>query len=243
VNNEIGWKTEFLDHRLQWNGAVYQEDWSNVQVGFFDPGQLGNLGFGTNGPNYRIRGVETSLVAVLAKGLTAQGGASWNSSEQTNSPYLIANNPALLANPATAAEFGKPITSIQNPYGAVGSPSANSPPMQFNLRLRYEWKLNAYDAFVQAGTTHTAHSYTQSSNDPTLSAGSAVSTTLLRFENPAYTQYDASLGIAKDAWAVQVYGQNLTNVIESVFTSTSQFVPAETITRPRVLGVRFNYKY
>jgi iron complex outermembrane receptor protein len=243
VNNEIGWKTEFLDHRLQWNGAVYQEDWSNVQVGFFDPGQLGNLGFGTNGPNYRIRGVETSVVAVLAKGLTAQGGASWNSSEQTNSPYLIANNPALLANPATAAEFGKPITSIQNPYGAVGSPSANSPPMQFNLRLRYEWKLNAYDAFVQAGTTHTAHSYTQSSNDPTLSAGSAVSTTLLRFENPAYTQYDASLGIAKDAWAVQVYGQNLTNVIESVFTSTSQFVPAETITRPRVLGVRFNYKY
>jgi outer membrane receptor protein involved in Fe transport len=243
VNNEIGWKTEFLDHRLQWNGAVYQEDWSNVQVGFFDPGQLGNLGFGTNGPNYRIRGVETSLVAVLAKGLTAQGGASWNSSEQTNSPYLIANNPALLANPATAAEFGKPITCIQNPYGAVGSPSANSPPMQFNLRLRYEWKLNAYDAFVQAGTTHTAHSYTQSSNDPTLSAGSAVSTTLLRFENPAYTQYDASLGIAKDAWAVQVYGQNLTNVIESVFTSTSQFVPAETITRPRVLGVRFNYKY
>jgi outer membrane receptor protein involved in Fe transport len=243
VNNEIGWKTEFLDHRLQWNGAVYQEDWSNVQVGFFDPGQLGNLGFGTNGPNYRIRGVETSIVAVLAKGLTAQGGASWNSSEQTNSPYLIANNPALLTNPATAAEFGKPITSIQNPYGAIGSPSANSPPMQFNLRLRYEWRLNDYDAFAQAGTTHTAHSYTQSSNDPTLSAGSAVSTTLLRFENPAYTQYDASLGIAKDAWAVQVYGQNLTNVIESVFTSTSQFVPAETITRPRVLGVRFNYKY
>src|SRR5580704_135847 len=27
TNNEIGWKTEFFDHRLQWNGAVYQEDW------------------------------------------------------------------------------------------------------------------------------------------------------------------------------------------------------------------------
>ena len=63
TNNELGWKTEFFDHRLQWNGAVYQENWNNVQVNFFDPGQLGNVGFGTNGPDYRIRGVETSFVA------------------------------------------------------------------------------------------------------------------------------------------------------------------------------------
>ena len=87
TNNEIGWKTEFFDHRLQLNGAVYREDWNNVQVAFFDPGVLGNVGFGTNGPNYRIHGVETSFVAVLTEGLTAQGGAAWNTSKQTNSPY------------------------------------------------------------------------------------------------------------------------------------------------------------
>jgi iron complex outermembrane recepter protein len=243
TNNELGWKTEFLDHRLQWNGAVYREDWNNVQVSFFDPGVLGNVGFGTNGPSYRVRGVETSLVAVLAQGLTAQGGASWNTSEQTNSPYLIANNPALLADPATKAEYGQPILSVQNPYGPLGSPSANSPPLQFNLRLRYEWTLNSYNAFVQAGATHTAHSFTQSSNNPTLSAGSNVSTTLLRFENPAFSQYDAAMGVAKDAWNLQIYAQNLTNMNESVFTSTTQFVPAQTITRPRVLGVKFGFKF
>ena len=70
-----------------------------------------------------------------------------------------------------------------------------------------------------------------------------MSTTQLRFENPAYSQYDASAGIAKDAWTAELYAQNLTNVIESVFTSTTQFVPAETITRPRVLGVKFRYKF
>ena len=96
TNNELGWKSEFFDHRLQWNGAVYQENWNNVQVAFFDPGVLGNVGFGTNGPNYRIRGVETSFIAEITRGLTAQGAASWNSSTQTNSPYLIANNPQLL---------------------------------------------------------------------------------------------------------------------------------------------------
>ncbi len=243
TNKEIGWKTEFFGHRLQWNGAVYQEDWKDVQVNLFDPGVLGNVGFGTNGPDYRVRGVETSFVAVLVQGLTAQGAASWNSSKQTNSPYLIANNPALLNDPATAPEFGKPILSVQNPYGHIGSPSANSPPLQFNLRLRYQWTMNDYNAFVQAGGTHTGHSYTQSGNNPTLSAGSNVSTTLIRFENPAYSQYDASFGVAKDAWSTELYAQNLTNVNASVFTSTTQFVPAETINRPRVLGVKFGYKF
>jgi hypothetical protein len=32
-------------------------------------------------------------------------------------------------------------------------------------------------------------------------------------------------------------------VNKSVFTSSTQFVPAETITRPRVLGVRFGYRF
>ena len=243
TNNEIGWKTEFFDHRLQWNGAVYREDWNNVQVAFFDPGVLGNVGFGTNGPNYRIHGVETSFVAVLTEGLTAQGGASWNTSKQTNSPYLIANNPKLLLNPLTAGEYGKPIYDVDNPYGPAGGPSANSPPLQFNVRMRYQWTMNSYNSFVQAGATHTAHSFTQSSVNPTLSSGSNVSTTLLRFENPPISQFDASCGVAKDAWTAEFFAQNLTNVLKSTYTSTNQFVPAETITRPRVLGVRFGYKF
>ncbi len=244
TNNELGWKTEFFGHRLQWNGAIYQEDWKNVQVAFFDPGVLGNVGFGTNGPDYKVKGIETTFIALLAPGLTAIGGASWNSSVQTNSPYLIANNPALQTGPASSqAEFGQPILSVQNPYGPPGGPSANSPPLQFNLRLRYEWTVNDYGAFAQAGTTHTAHSFTQSSANPALSAGSNVSTTLLRFENPPITQYDASFGVSKDAWTAEAYAENLTNVLKSTFTSTTQFVVAENITRPRVLGVRLGYKF
>ncbi len=243
TNNEFGWKTQFFGHRLQFNGAVYQEDWNDVQVNLFDPGVLGNIGFGTNGPTYRVRGAETSVIAVITDGLTAMAGASWNSSTQTNSPYLIANNPLLLQNAGSAAEYGKPILSIQNPYGPLGTPSANSPPIQFNLRLRYQWLIDSYSAFVQAGAMHTAHSFTQSGNNPSLSAGGNVSTTLIRFENLAYSLYDASAGIAKDAWSVEIYGQNLGNSNASVFTSTTQFVPAEVITRPRVLGVKIGYKF
>jgi iron complex outermembrane receptor protein len=246
TNKEIGWKTEFFDHRFQWNGALYQENWNNVQIGFFDPGETGNLAFGTNGQDFRIRGVETSIVARVTPGLTVQGAASWNSSTQTNSPALIDTNPA-------SVNFGKAITekcsssgtgckAISDLFGPPGAPSANSPPIQFNLRARYDWAINSYNAFVQFGGQHTGHSFTQSGNNPTLSA-SGINTTLLRFENPAYTTYDASLGIAKDAWSAHVFAQNLTNTETSLFTNTAQFVVAETALRPRVIGVKFAYKF
>jgi outer membrane receptor protein involved in Fe transport len=244
TNKEIGWKTEWFDHRFQWNGALYQENWDNVQIGFFDPGETGNLAFGTNGQNFRIRGIETSIIARVWQGLTLQGGAAWNSSEQTNSPALINTNP-------DSVGFGKPITqncpggvcsNINNLFGPIGSPSANSPPIQFNLRARYDWTVNSYNTFVQFGAQHVGHSFTQAGSNPSIS-DVGVSTTLLRFENPAYTTYDASLGVAKDAWTAHIYAQNLTNTQTALFTNTAQFVVAETALRPRVLGVNFSFKF
>jgi iron complex outermembrane receptor protein len=247
TNNEIGWKTELLDHRLQWNGAVYRESWNNVQIAFFDPGLVGNIFYNANGQNFLIKGVETSLVARLVTGLTVQAAASWNHSRQTNSPALIDNNPA-------SAGFGQPITQncdatgancapITNPYGPIGSPSADAPPMQFSLRARYDWEIAGYLPFVQVSATHNGHSFTQAGSNPTIAQAGAVSTGRLRFENPAYTTYDASLGVAKDAWNVTLYGENLSNSNKSVFVSTDQFIVAQTPLRPRILGLSFGYKF
>jgi outer membrane receptor protein involved in Fe transport len=253
TNNEIGWKTEFFDHRLQWNGAVYRESWDDVQVAFFDPGVVGNIFFNTNGQNFLIKGIETSLVARVTTGLTLQGAASWNQSQQTNSPVLTNNNPA-------SPNFGKPITlacrdwgpvigtyggcaPVVNPFGPTGAPSADAPPIQFSLRARYDWRLaGGYDPFVQASASHSGHSFTQSGANPLLGPG-AISTGRLRFENPAYTTYDASFGVAKDAWWVNAYAENLSNSNASVFVSTDQFIAAQTPLRPRVLGVAIGYSF
>jgi outer membrane receptor protein involved in Fe transport len=236
-----------LDHRLQWNGAIYRENWDNVQVAFFNPGLVGNIFYNTNGQNFLIKGIETSLVARVVTGLTVQAAASWNHSRQTNSPALINNNPA-------SAGFGQPITQncdsdganctpVTNPYGPIDSPSANAPPMQFSLRARYDWEIAGYLPFVQVSATHSGHSFTQAGSNPTIAAEGAISTGRLRFENPAYTTYDASLGVAKDAWNVTVYGENLSNSNKSVFVSTQQFIVAQTPLRPRVLGLSFGYKF
>jgi iron complex outermembrane recepter protein len=248
TNNEIGWKTEWLDHRVQWNGAVYREEWDNAQVAFFDPGVTGNIFFDTNGQNFLIKGVETSLVARVVTGLTVQGGASWNQSQQTNSPALIDENP--LSN-----NFGKPITQvcsasgtncapIVNPYGPIGAPSANAPPLQFSARIRYDWNMSGgYAPYVQFGATHNAHSFTQAGANPTFGPGQTVTNSRGRFENPAYTVYDASFGVAKDKWWVNVYGENLANSNASVFISTDEFIVQQTPLRPRVLGAAIGYSF
>ena len=218
TNNEVGWKTEWFDHRIQFNGAVYQEDWKNVQVLFFDPqGGLGNLVFTTNGPNYRVRGAETQFVARVMSGLTLSGAASWNSSSQTNSPYLTGVN-------------GQPITSVRNPYGTPGSPLSQSPPFQANLRARYELTLNDYHAFCQVGGIRQAHSY------------SAIGY-IANYDMPAYSTYDASLGIGKGAWTVQLYGQNITDARYVTYIGDGQFVQTNFVGRPRTMGLKYSYRY
>jgi iron complex outermembrane receptor protein len=245
TNNEIGWKTEWLDHRLQWNGAVYREEWDNAQVAFFDPGVTGNIFFDTNGQNFLIKGLETSLIARVVTGLTVQGAASWNNSQQTNSPALTDTNPA-------SVNYGKPITEIcsggvctpiTNPYGPVGAPSANSPPIQLSLRARYDWSINGYTPYIQFGATHSGHSFTQAGANPTFLPGNVVTNSRGRFENPAYTIYDASCGIAKDNWYVNLYAENLSDSNASVFVSTDQFIVEQTPLRPRVLGITLGYTF
>jgi iron complex outermembrane recepter protein len=41
---------------------------------------------------------------------------------------------------------------------------------------------------------------------------------------------------------VTLYGENLANSNAAVFTSTDQFIVAQTPLRPRVLGVSFGYQ-
>jgi len=246
TNNEIGWKTQFFDHRLQWNGAVYYDKWTNVQVEFFNPGVVGNIFYDTNGQDFLIKGIETSLVARVMAGLTVQGAADWNKSSQTNSPALIDNNPDDTAN------FGKPITQVcgtgtcvpvTNPFGPIGAPSANSPPMQFSLRARYDWVLGDYVPYVQVGVRHTGHSFSQAGANPEIGVGGSITTSRGRFENPAYSTLDASIGVSKGDWRVDLHGENLTNSNASTFTSTDQFIIEQTPLRPRVIGISFGYNF
>jgi len=229
INSEVGFKTEWLNHRLQINGAIYQEDWKNTIVEFFDPqGGFGNLTFVTNGPNYRVRGGELQVVARLAEGLTVQGSASYNKSSQSNSPALLNSNPS-------SPNFGKPILGangqpIPNVFGLEGSPLGESPLIQGNMRVRYEFPVGDYNYFTQVGGQY---------------YGSSWSTvgTVGNYEMGGWATFDASIGCAKDQWTVQAFAQNISNRNASLYTNSAQFVVTETPLRPRIAGLKFGWKF
>ena len=233
TNNEVGWKSEWFSHHVLFNGALYQENWDNAQTVFFCSAcGFGNVSFQTNGPFYRVRGVELQLAAHVFTGLSVQGSASWNSSDLTNSPALMDNNPA-------SVNFGKPITEryvngvaqpVANVYGAQGSSLAFSPPFEANLRARYEWMVGSYLPYVEVGFQHQAQTHSATGY-------------MTVYTQPSWTTYDASIGVSKGDWTVSVDGTNLTNVNKSLFTNAWQFIETQTPMRPRVIELNFHYSF
>jgi iron complex outermembrane recepter protein len=244
VNNEIGIKSEFFDHRIQVNLSLYKMKWSNVQLPLFDPVHLGNTTFVINGPTYEVKGVELQLVARVTEGLTIQGSSSWNSSNQTNAPCLTANRAS------DGAAIGQCITQIKgapytNPYGVLDTSPPFSPPLEFNLRARYDLTFNDYKPFVTVGANHIGSMRNEPASFPdgNLPANNPPTTTLLLYTMPGYTTYDAAIGVSKDSWTAQITGNNITNSDASTNTSSGQFIKSEFPLRPRVLTLQFGYKF
>jgi outer membrane receptor protein involved in Fe transport len=233
-NDELGWKTTWMDRRIQWNGAIYQEDWNNAQINVSATGVI-SYGVTLNGGNYRVRGVETSGVARVTTGLTIEVGASWNHSELVKQATLLWAD----GTPIDFSTLQRPGgQTLSNPGGALGSALAGAPPFQGNMRARYEFTINGYNAFAQIDAVHQSHSLATTDQLSIDLQGNSIA-----YDLAAFTTYDGAFGVGKDAWLVQVYGENLTDTRPELYANYSQWYKAVTVGRPRTIGLRFSYKF
>jgi outer membrane receptor protein involved in Fe transport len=233
TNNELGWKTAWLDEHLQWTGALYQEDWNHAQIDSFAARVLS--GVTINGGNYRVRGLET-FARARAAGLTLEAGIAWNHSELVKeAPFFWADgtpiNFALLQTSATGSK-------LTNPAGTLGSSLAGDPTFQGNFRARYEFVLNDYRAFSQIGVVHQSDSLSTTDRLTLDLQGQSVA-----YELPSFTTYEAALGVGRDRWLMQAYGENLTDTRAQLFANYSLGYKAVTVNRPRTLGLRLTYNF
>jgi outer membrane receptor protein involved in Fe transport len=246
TNHEIGVKTSWFDHRLIANLSGYVMKWSNIQLPLFDPVHLGNTTFDVNGPTYKVKGLELQLVARVTEGLSLEGSSSINSAEQIDAPCLVSNR----VSPYNPTPIGQCITTVKglpytNPYGVLGTRPPFSPPWMFNVRAHYDWTAGEYKPFAWVGASHVGPQSNEpqsfpSGNDP---AQNPPTTTLLRYDIPGYTTYDAALGVSRDNWTAQITGSNLTNKYGPSNISSGQFIRSEIPLRPRVLMAQFNLKF
>ena len=73
-NFEAGWKTQFFDDMVRWNGALYYENWKGVQYAL--PGANGVSSI-VNAGNAHVKGIESDIQARLGQ-LTLSAGGAYN---------------------------------------------------------------------------------------------------------------------------------------------------------------------
>jgi outer membrane receptor protein involved in Fe transport len=100
-NYEVGWKAALADHRIEWTGALFRIDWSNVQQ--LLPTQI--FSAIVNGGNARADGFETELLAHLTRRLTFNGGVSFSNA------HLVGAQPSV-SNPASQLQSGDELGGV-----------------------------------------------------------------------------------------------------------------------------------
>ena len=214
-NYEVGWKTQFFDNSLQLNGAAYFIKWSNIQSQVYRP-KDSFLTFVQNAADAEIRGFEASTIYRGIPGLTLTGAIVYTDSELT-----------------------RVTTGVSN-LVPVGSRLALTPKLQGSLGARYEKEIaDGATGFVRVGMQ---------------AAGSMVSTIdrgADAFGNPlmgdyhlkGYTTFDGSIGVVKDNYSVEIFGDNLSDERAQLYANASDRVLRITTNRPRTFGVRVSAKY
>lgn len=241
-NYEIGGKFSLLNRRLQINFAAYQIDWSNVQITLFDQ-NISNQTFTTNLVDARIKGFEGDVTWRATPELTFNSAFSYNDSELT--------------------KYRKETTVLR----PLGGPLALSPKFQMNARLHWEKELSSgLTPFVQFGVNYVGKSISDvidnvdiryQSFNPTLGYAASIPVTyngvLVRPGDviapipgaqklSSYSTANASFGVSKDEWRIEVFGDNLTDKRPELFKSGNDGELRTTTSRPRTFGLRFSYK-
>ncbi len=182
-NFEFGWKTGLFDRRLRFNGAVFYEEWKDVQFGIAPVGGNG-VTFTYNVGDARVYGAEGDFALSLGK-LTLSGAASWIDAK-------------------LSTDFG-PINLQGNPI--AGTPDALrgtslpiQPKFKGNLTARYEFDLGSTDAYVQASGT------TQSSSRPFLTDTEFTASGGRNLKG--FSTFDFSAGANFGRFNVELFVQN-----------------------------------
>ena len=232
TNYEVGWKLALLERTLQFNAAAYLVDWDNIQITLFDQ-NISNQTFTTNLVDARIKGLEGDFAWRATQELTFNGGFSYNDSEIT--------------------KYRKAATVLV----PIGSPLALSPKYQGNLRVRYETELaSGLRPYAQAGLHFVDKSIssiidnvsikwagpTITYNGVVVKKGDVAVPLKGALEQKAYTTLSAAVGVNKDNWGVELYGDNLTDERPELYKSGNDGELRVTTSRPMTIGVRLSYR-
>jgi len=234
-NYELGWKTSFGD--VTFNGAVYQEDWNEIQLSFLGANGLTEI---RNAGIARIRGIEGDFT-YRANGLSLSLSGSYNDA-------TIRRDFCRIANPT----FDCTLDPGDGRTNALLAPAGTQLPVtakfKGNAIARYEFPVGGWDGHAQG-----AASYIGRRRSDLRTAENAI-----KGDFDPYTTVDLSLGMKKDNLRFELFVTNLFNS-NGVINSGVQCVETvcgdptgisntggafyDFITRPRIIGLKAGFDF
>ncbi len=223
TNFEAGWKTSWNDNTLQWNGAVFQENWDDFQFSLLGLNGLTEI---KNANQARIRGLETDFTWAATYNLRLGGGMALYDAKLTEN-YC-----------GETDDNGVPITVCDEPQAPAGTRLPISARFKGNLNARYSWDSD-YEPYFQAVVVHEG----ERESDLRLEQREILG------KLDAYTTLDVSAGMKFKDWNIDLFIKNVTdtNAETSRFAQCAETVcGAQTyisIAQPRTFGVRFSQEF
>ena len=219
TNYELGWKTTWLDNRLQFNGALFMQSWDDFQIGFQGANGITQV---ANGPSAEVNGIETQVQWLPVDDLLISATAAFYDSELKDdySNFDAAGN----------------VVSVNAPKGTA---LPITPKFKGNLVARYGFNVGDFDAHVQGSVAHAGKAASRLALDANAIIGDIEANTTLDF----------SAGIARDSYTLEFFVQNLSNEDAALYKtsqcaeSVCGVQPYGVRPQPRTFGLKFTQKF
>ncbi len=187
-NYELGWKTTWADRAFRWNGAIYQLNWSDIQLSFLGANGLSEV---RNAGDARIRGIEMD-VGYRNGGFSLNLGGSYNKAKITT-PFCK------IANPAFNCALPGPAGEANALLAPAGTRLPVTPRFKGNFVARYEFPVGKWDAHVQASANY----------EGLRTSDLRTATRAIVGSFGAYTTADLSFGVKNEKWSAELFATNL----------------------------------
>ena len=238
-NYELGWKTDWFDHRLRWNGAVFEEKWKDFQFAVVGANGLTEI---RNANQAQIKGLESNVVWSATYNLVLSAGlAIYHATLTQNYCGLLDDNEQPVTNCPVSADF---------PYGPLapkGTQLPITPKVKGNVTARYNfdaWGLPAYGQVAVYGVGR------RRSDLRLLENGDVPDYLPYGLGDlPGYGSVDVSAGFKKNQWSFDAYVKNafdnrgeIGRYAECQVTFCGEqtyIIPIQ----PRTLGIRATYDF
>lgn len=234
-NFEGGFKTEWMDSRLQFNGNIYYQKLKGLQRQVIRPANnpSGQETFISNNADARAYGVELEMVLIPVDGLTINANLAWNDIKYTNYCADL-DGPEPFATPANGRALCGPGAS-QLPNGTWIAFTDFSdlelgfaPKIIGNLGWTYDFPIG------NMGNISIGNSFSYTSKLTT------TGVFLPRGDRRSMLLVDAQISWESpdSKYRVSIWGKNLTNDIERLSVTPVAFLFSfEQSTQPRTYGI------